>query len=30
MINGEYCIELNNWFQGTIVHETRFKLRIDK
>ena len=26
MINGEYCIELNNWFQGTIVHETRFKL----
>ena len=28
MINGEYCIELNNWFQGTIVHETRFKLRI--
>ena len=30
MINGEYCIELNNWFKGTIVHETRFKLRIDK
>ena len=26
MINGEYCIELNNWFKGTIVHETRFKL----